>query len=372
MQDGMEKNFLKAILFTVVVILSFGLLSIVLPVILQITGVNIIEELFPLPDVQRLRDVNKIREALQDYYTAQGRYPISRDACSSWVITEESKKGGYIPDLEEYLLEQPHDPEERPSRCPDYCYRSTPDGAAFRLSYCLSGWIEGDDLGELGEQCGRYFKYHIYSDKKEYELAMAASGKSDQSVDDTGRLMAGSTRDGEYRVVEEMILLEWRMAGKGRRRLAAFASKLGFGGKAGLLEMGLPLDLEEYPCFKIECEMEDEFIQELAVMLDVSLIRGQSDAKESNPPAAVEVCGMTIPIRLQSANNTINLFEMVKSAIVHGESSGMLQYRLDGVRLVTAGREGVDARRFGEDILSRLKKIELYNCNDPAAPGQQG
>ncbi len=107
-------------------------------------------------DAKRLSDIKKIRKALDLYYKDHKRYPSIDAICSSWLSTEKN----YLPELEPYLKEQPHDPIETSKKCPDYCYQGLQDGSDYKLIY----YFKTPNPRAIGIQtslCGNYFRYEF-------------------------------------------------------------------------------------------------------------------------------------------------------------------------------------------------------------------
>lgn len=112
-------------------------------------------------DAKRLDNISKIRKALDKYYMDNGHYPVSTDICSSWVITDEKKDVNYISNLDKYLPNQPHDPEEKKASCPDYCYKSLLDGSDYFLTYYFKERNDKKALGRYSSWCGNYIRYDV-------------------------------------------------------------------------------------------------------------------------------------------------------------------------------------------------------------------
>ncbi|HLD22133.1 MAG TPA: type II secretion system protein GspG [Patescibacteria group bacterium] len=112
-------------------------------------------------DKLRITDIQKIQEALERYYTDNHQYPIAAATCSSWTTIDRKKIKNYIPYLDTYISEQPHDPEERLNSCPNYCYISLPDGSDYQLQYNVKNEEEEEIIGYRTVECNRYATYAV-------------------------------------------------------------------------------------------------------------------------------------------------------------------------------------------------------------------
>lgn len=112
-------------------------------------------------DAKRIADVKTIRRALSDYYKDNGHYPLSSDMCSSWLDANKKVNDNYIPELGNYISKLPHDPEEKKAGCPDYCYRSLPDGSDYDLTYYFNERNNRKSLGKYSSLCGNYIRYDV-------------------------------------------------------------------------------------------------------------------------------------------------------------------------------------------------------------------
>jgi len=98
-------------------------------------------------DSQRKTDLNKIKAALEKYYTAKNQYPIANVA----VNTNDENSSIYKALVPTYLDQMLTDPA-----APTYYYGYQSDGKSYQLTAVLENKNDSD-----GQQVGKYFLYII-------------------------------------------------------------------------------------------------------------------------------------------------------------------------------------------------------------------